>query len=78
MVKSIKGVSRNLANYNMPIRNLQYINNRIIFVTEVPPNLDYRKSFQIVFMETIAGTQNIVYGNYTNVYNVGERPQLMK
>jgi hypothetical protein len=77
MVGSFSGV-RNLVSTNLPIRNLQYQNNRIIYYVALPSNLDYRKSFQVVFLESIAGSQNIYYGNLTNTYPVNDHPELMK
>lgn len=77
MLQTYNGV-RSLVNTNLPIRNLQYQNNKIYYYVQLPDNLDYHKSFQIVFLESIAGTQNIYYNNVTNVYPVNQHPELMK
>lgn len=71
-------VQRSLIDVSLQIRNIQYQNSRIYFYTQLPANLDYRKSFQVVFLESIAGVQNIYYNNLTNVYPVEEHPQLLK
>jgi hypothetical protein len=49
MLQPISGV-RNLLNVNLPIRNVQYINNKIYYYVQLPDNLDFRKSFQVVFL----------------------------
>ena len=77
-VQSIPAIMRNLMDVTLPIKNIQYSNNRIYYYTQLPSNLDYRKSFQIVFLESIAGSQNIYYYNLTNAYSVNSHPQLMK
>jgi hypothetical protein len=77
MLQPVSGV-RNLLNSNLPIRNVQYINNKIYYYVQPPDNLDFRKSFQVVFLESIAGTQDIYYNNLTNVYPVNQHPELMK
>ena len=77
-IKSIPSIVRNLMEVNLPIKNIQYSSNRIYYYTQLPSNLDYRKSFQIVFLESIAGSQNIYCYNLTNVYSVSVHPQLMK
>lgn len=49
MLETFNGI-RSLVNSNLPIRNVQYQNNKIYYYVELPPTLDYRKSFQINFL----------------------------
>lgn len=77
MLQPVSGL-RNLLNANLPIRNVQYINNKIYYYVQLPDNLDFRKSFQVVFLESIAGNQDIYYNNLTNVFPVNQHPELMK
>ena len=77
MLQPVSGI-RNLLNVNLPIRNVQYINNRIYYYVQLPDNLDFRKSFQVIFLESIASSQDIYYNNFTNVFPVNQHPELMK
>ncbi len=61
-------------NISLPIRNLNYYNNRITYTTNIPDGLDYHKSFQIVFLSTLYGLHNIKYSNLTNVYEINQHP----
>ena len=54
---------RSLQNLTLTIRNLNYANNRITYSTNIPPNMDYHKSFQIVFLHTLYSQQGIKYNN---------------
>lgn len=40
---------RKLIDVTLPIRNVNYGNNQIIYYTNLPNDLNYHKSFQIVF-----------------------------
>ena len=72
-LSSFVGV-RTLQNSTLAIRNLNYSNNRITYTTNVPDYLDYHKSFQVVFLNTIYSLQGIKYNNGTNVYSVNQHP----
>lgn len=69
---------RSLANITLAIRNINYDNNRIIYTTNLPGSLDYHKSFQVVFLNSIYGEHDIPYGNYSTVFEIRQNPQLMK
>lgn len=60
---------RNLQSYNLAIRNIEYSNNYITFYSNIP-ELDYQKSFQIVFLKTITSSQGIDYANTTQIVYV--------
>jgi len=69
---------RSLQNTTLAIRNLNYSNNRITYTTNVPDTMDYHKSFQIVFLNTLFSSQDIKYNNYTNIYSINQHPELLK
>jgi len=69
---------RTLQAVTLAIRNVAYSSNQILYYTNIPPQLDYKKSFQLIFPETLTSSQGINYGNSTNVVAVSSLPQLMK
>lgn len=69
---------RSLANITLTIRNINYENNRIIYTTNLPEGLDYHKSFQVMFLNSVYGQHDIQYDNYTTEFSIQQNPQLMK
>ena len=52
---------RSLVNVSLAIRNLGYSGNRITYYTSLPDNIDYHKSFQLIFPVTLTSAQNVKY-----------------
>ena len=52
---------RSLVNVSLAIRNLGYSGNRITYYTNLPDNIDYHKSFQVIFPITLTSAQNVKY-----------------
>ena len=70
---------RSLANSSLTIRSLNYSSNRITYTTNLPASgIDYHKSFQVVFSAAIYSLQGVVYSNYSSVFEVNQRPELLK
>ena len=69
---------RSLQNLTLTIRNLNYAQNRITYSSNLPPDLDYHKSFQVNFLHTLFSQNGVKYNNASNVYSVNQHPELLR